>query len=135
MTPTQQLAWLRSKAPYSTSEGDRVHAEIADRIEALQAENEANAKRWATAESKRQQAESDLTTLQAENERLREAVLPLCAYGIEEYGEYEGMPEGIEDDSIAIWEWRISTATDDEYLTVEMFVRDIRRARKALEQK
>ena len=38
MKITELLAWLESKAPYSTAEGDRRHAEIAALVRAAQAE-------------------------------------------------------------------------------------------------
>ena len=37
MKITELLAWLESKAPYSTAEGDRRHAEIAALVRALEA--------------------------------------------------------------------------------------------------
>lgn len=72
--------------------------------------------------------------LLAENERLRKALLPLCAFGVEDHDYSEDMPEEI-DDPQAAWEWRLANSSPDTCLMVEMYQRDILAARKALEQK
>ena len=66
--------------------------------------------------------------------RLRKALLPLCAFGVEDHEYNDDMPEEIDDPQEA-WEWRLANSSPDTCLMIEMYQRDILAARAALEQK